>query len=72
VTSKLRRAVAVAPMHLVTAPQPGSGKSYLADTASMIAAGERFAIVAVAPESRRNRKTPDRQRTRQLSYNRAR
>jgi hypothetical protein len=68
-TPVLCRAMAVAPMHLVTAPQPGSGKSYLADTASMIVAGERFAIVAVAPQSRRNRKAPDRQRTRQLSYN---
>jgi hypothetical protein len=41
--------MAVAPMHLVTAPQPGSGKSYLADTASMIATGERVAAIAVAP-----------------------
>jgi len=48
-TPVLRGAMAVAPMHLVTAPQPGSGKSYLADTASMIATGERVAAVAVAP-----------------------
>jgi putative DNA primase/helicase len=48
-TPVLRAAMAVAPMHLVTAPQPGSGKSYLADTASMIATGERVAAVAVAP-----------------------
>jgi hypothetical protein len=48
-TPVLRGAMAVAPMHLVTAPQPGSGKSYLADTASMIATGERVAAIAVAP-----------------------
>jgi putative DNA primase/helicase len=48
-TPVLRGAMPVAPMHLVTAPQPGSGKSYLADTASMIATGERIAAVAVAP-----------------------
>lgn len=48
-TPVLRGAMAAAPMHLVTAPQPGSGKSYLADVASMIATGERIAAVAVAP-----------------------
>ena len=48
-TPVLRGAMAAAPMHLVTAPQPGTGKSYLADTASMIATGERVAAVAVAP-----------------------
>jgi putative DNA primase/helicase len=48
-TPVLRGAMAAAPMHLVTAPQPGSGKSYMADTASMIATGERVAAVAVAP-----------------------
>jgi putative DNA primase/helicase len=48
-TPVLRGAMGAAPMHLVTAPQPGSGKSYLADTASMIATGERVAAVAVAP-----------------------
>jgi putative DNA primase/helicase len=49
-TPVLRGAMAAAPMHLVTAPQPGSGKSYMADTASMIATGERIAAVAVAPK----------------------
>jgi putative DNA primase/helicase len=48
-TPVLRGAMPIAPMHLVTAPQPGSGKSYLADTASMIATGERVAAIAVAP-----------------------
>jgi putative DNA primase/helicase len=48
-TPVVRGAMPNAPMHLVTAPQPGTGKSYLADTASMIAAGERVATVAVAP-----------------------
>ena len=48
-TPVLRGAMGAAPMHLVTAPQPGSGKSYLADLASMIATGERAAAFAVAP-----------------------
>jgi hypothetical protein len=48
-TPVLRGAMAVAPLHLITAPEPGSGKSYLADVASMIATGERAAVVAVAP-----------------------
>jgi putative DNA primase/helicase len=48
-TPVLRGAMAAAPMHLVTAPQAGTGKSYLADVASMIATGERIAVVAVAP-----------------------
>jgi hypothetical protein len=48
-TPVLRGAMTAAPMHLVTAPQPGTGKSYLADVAAMIATGERVAAVAVAP-----------------------
>jgi putative DNA primase/helicase len=48
-TPVLRGAMPVAPMHLATAPLAGSGKSYLADTASMIATGERVAVIAVAP-----------------------
>jgi putative DNA primase/helicase len=39
----------VAPMHLVTAPLPGSGKSYLADLASMISTGDRCAVKAASP-----------------------
>jgi putative DNA primase/helicase len=42
--------VPAVPLHLVTAPQPGTGKSYLADIASMIAIGDRCAVVAAAPK----------------------
>jgi putative DNA primase/helicase len=45
----VRGAMAVAPMHLTTAPLPGTGKSYLADCASMIATGERCAVKSAAP-----------------------
>ncbi len=38
------------PMHAATAPQPGTGKSYLLDTASAIATGERCAVIAMAPD----------------------
>jgi putative DNA primase/helicase len=48
-TPVLRGAMPAAPMHLATAPEAGTGKSYLADTASVIATGERIATVAVAP-----------------------
>jgi putative DNA primase/helicase len=48
-TPVLRGAMPAAPMHLVTSPLAGSGKSYLADTASVIATGERVAVIAVAP-----------------------
>ena len=33
------------PMHVVTAPAPGSGKSYLADLASVIAIGQKAAVL---------------------------
>jgi putative DNA primase/helicase len=50
-TPILRAAMPVAPMHLITAPEAGTGKSFLADLASTIATGERAAVVAVAPHS---------------------
>jgi putative DNA primase/helicase len=37
------------PLHAGTAPSAGTGKSYLNDLASAIAAGERCAVIAVAP-----------------------
>jgi putative DNA primase/helicase len=36
-------------MHVATAPQPGTGKSYLLDTASAIATAERCPVIAMAP-----------------------
>jgi putative DNA primase/helicase len=48
-TPVLRGAFPVAPMHLINAPLPGSGKSYLADTASAIATGDRCAVLSAAP-----------------------
>ena len=50
-TPVLRAAMEVAPMHLVTAPRPGTGKSYLADIASMIATGDRCAVKAASPNA---------------------
>jgi putative DNA primase/helicase len=38
------------PLHVVTAPEAGTGKSYLADIASTIASGERCAVPALAPD----------------------
>jgi putative DNA primase/helicase len=48
-TTVLRGALLPAvPMHVATAPQPGTGKSYLLDIASAIATGERCAVIALA------------------------
>jgi putative DNA primase/helicase len=49
-TPVLRAAMEVAPMHLITAPLAGSGKSYLADIAAMIATGDRCAVKAASPK----------------------
>jgi putative DNA primase/helicase len=38
------------PIHAVTAPEAGTGKSYLGDIASAIANGERCAVQSVAPK----------------------
>lgn len=40
-TGLVRRSLPTAPMHALTAPTPGTGKSYLVDTACMIATGIR-------------------------------
>ena len=47
-TPVLRAAMAVAPAHVVTAPEAGTGKSYLQDIASAIAVGDRSAVMAMA------------------------
>jgi hypothetical protein len=50
-TPVLRGALAPAvPLHVDKAPQPGTGKSYLADIASMMATGDRCAVIAAAPK----------------------
>lgn len=49
-TTVLRGALLPAvPMHVATAPQPGTGKSFLADVSSAISTGERCAVIAWAP-----------------------
>ncbi len=48
-TPVLRGALAPAvPMHVITAPEAGTGKSYLQDIASCIAVGDRCAVLSVA------------------------
>lgn len=49
-TPVCRGAIPVAPLHLVRAPTPGSGKSYLVHTASAIATGEMCPAMAAASE----------------------
>lgn len=49
-TTVLRGALLPAvPMHVATAPQPGTGKSFLGDIASAVGTGEPCAVIAVAP-----------------------
>ena len=55
-TPVLRGAMPAAPMHLVNAPQAGTGKSYLAEIASAIATGERCAVVAFSPDPKETEK----------------
>jgi putative DNA primase/helicase len=55
-TATLRAAFEVPPMHLVVAPRPGTGKSYLADVAAMIATGDRCAVTAASPNAEETEK----------------
>lgn len=48
ITASCRSAMPVAPMHVTTAPTPGSGKSYLIDIVSLIATGEKCPVTAVS------------------------
>jgi putative DNA primase/helicase len=49
-TPVLRGALPVVPLHLIDAHAPGSGKSYLADIAAIIATGEPCAVFAQGEE----------------------
>ncbi|OQW44367.1 MAG: hypothetical protein A4S16_03505 [Proteobacteria bacterium SG_bin6] len=46
ITPVVRGAMDVAPMHVTTAPTPGSGKSYIIDLCSAIATGERAPVIS--------------------------
>ncbi|WP_311269735.1 hypothetical protein [Sphingobium sp. WCS2017Hpa-17] len=50
ITPVARGAMAVAPMHVTSAPTPGSGKSYIIDLASCISTGEPAPVIAAAPK----------------------
>jgi hypothetical protein len=57
VTPVLRAALGPAvPMHVVSAPSAGSGKSYLCDLGSVISIGERCPVTAVAPREEETEK----------------
>ena len=55
-TPVLRGAMPTCPLHLITAPEAGTGKSYLADLASLIATGEQAAVIATAPSAEETEK----------------
>lgn len=50
ITPVVRASLAVAPMHVSSAPTPGTGKSFLWDTVSMIATGNKMAVTS-APKN---------------------
>jgi putative DNA primase/helicase len=49
-TPVLRAAMMVVPMHVVTAPTAGTGKSFLADLAAVLATGDRCPVISVSAE----------------------
>ena len=56
-TPALRSALGAAvPLHLITAPESGTGKSYLQDIASAIAVGDRCAVMAVSENAEETEK----------------
>jgi putative DNA primase/helicase len=55
-TPILRGAFPLAPLHLTTAPEAGSGKSYLDDIVAAIATGERCPVIALAPSAEETEK----------------
>ena len=46
ITPVVRGAMSVAPLHAISAPVPGSGKSYIIDLASVISTGDRAPVIA--------------------------
>jgi putative DNA primase/helicase len=55
-TPVLRAALGVVPIHVVSAPDPGTGKSYLNDLSSAICIGERCPVKSVAPKEEETEK----------------
>ena len=55
-TPVLRGGMQVAPLHGVTAPAAGSGKTYVIDLASAIAAGEIAPVISAGPDEKETEK----------------
>jgi putative DNA primase/helicase len=51
VSAVVRGALAHVPIHLIKAPEKGSGKSYLVDLANVVVTGQRCAVVAARAET---------------------
>jgi hypothetical protein len=49
ITPVARGAFPVAPLHLASAPTPGTGKSYLDDVAAVIATGQKMPVISAGP-----------------------
>ena len=59
ITPVVRGAMAVAPLHAMTAPTAGTGKSFIVDIASVIATGDLPDSLAIAPKFEETAKTLD-------------
>jgi putative DNA primase/helicase len=55
-TPVLRGAMPVAPMHVITKPDAGTGASYLQDLVAAIAIGERCPVMSLSPDMEENDK----------------
>jgi putative DNA primase/helicase len=55
-TPVLRGAMPVAPMHVITKPEAGTGGSYLQDLTAAIAIGERCPVISLSPNMEENEK----------------
>jgi putative DNA primase/helicase len=55
-TTVLRCGMTTSPMHLLTAPTPGSGKSYLVNTTAMISTGNVCPVKSMSPSAEETEK----------------
>jgi len=55
-TPVVRGTLDVSPLYAISAPAPGTGKSYLVDCVAAIATGNRAAVVAMAPKDEETEK----------------
>jgi putative DNA primase/helicase len=58
-TALIRRSMASAPLHAISSPSPGSGKSFLVDLVSMVTTGYRAPVAALSGRDEEDEKRLD-------------